>query len=121
MNLSYGEVKTPPLIKSRTQAIAIDGDGNEDEDTDCSSDEDSDGGNDEEITAHDRLVRKNRGRTAKLLQQRITMKCAGLWRTIILSSMSKTLYPYSQSIRKLNLGDLEDLLTDPSFGAVASK
>lgn len=82
-------------------AIAIDGDGDEDEDTDFGSDEDTDGGIDEEITAHDKLVRKNHGRKTKFSQERITIKCAGLWRTIILSSLGKILYPHSQHIRKL--------------------
>lgn len=38
-------------------------------------------------------------------------RCARLWRTIILSSLGKTLYPYSQYIRTLNLQDLKELLT----------
>lgn len=35
------------------------------------------------------------------------LKRAGLWRTIILSSIGKTLYPYSQYIWTLNLQHLE--------------
>ncbi|MCJ1266352.1 hypothetical protein MMC22_006235 [Lobaria immixta] len=40
---------------------------------------------------------------------------AVLWRTIILSSQGKTLYPYAQYIRTLDLRDLELLLTDIWF------
>lgn len=46
----------------------------------------------------------------KSSEKRIMMKCAGLWRTIILSSLGKTLYPYSQYLRTLNLQDLAELL-----------
>jgi hypothetical protein len=40
-----------------------------------------------------------------------------MWRTIILSSMGKTLFPYSKYIRTLRVQDLEDLLDpqDPGF------
>lgn len=34
------------------------------------------------------------------------------WRTIVLSSLGKTLYPYSQYIRMLDLGDLKSLLRE---------
>ena len=40
---------------------------------------------------------------------------AVLWRTIILSSLGETLYPYAQYIRTLDLRDLELLLTDIRF------
>lgn len=45
----------------------------------------------------------------------ICIKWAGLWRSLILSSLNKTLYPYSHYIRTLNLRDLEELLSDPKF------
>lgn len=40
---------------------------------------------------------------------------AGLWRTMILSSLNKTAYPYCQYIRTLDLRDLRELLEDPEF------
>lgn len=49
------------------------------------------------------------------------MKCIGLWRTIILSSLGMTMYPYSQYMRALSLRDLEDLFTDPKFGPGISR
>lgn len=48
-------------------------------------------------------------------QERIIGKWAGLWRTITLSSLGKTLLPYSRYIRTLNLRDLEQLLQDRKF------
>ena len=73
------------------------------------------GGSDEELP-HDKSCRVSYA--IKMSQEeRIVMKWAGLWRTIILSSLGKTLYPYSQYIRTLNLQDLEELLTDSNFKA----
>ncbi|MCJ1267871.1 hypothetical protein MMC22_007757 [Lobaria immixta] len=54
-------------------------------------------------------------------EERICMQSAGFWRTIILSSLGKTLFPYSQYIRRLNLGNLEELLTDSNFPARISE
>ena len=57
----------------------------------------------------------------KVQQQRkhdILVKRTGMWRAIILSSMGKTLFPYSKFIRTLRLQDLEellDLLADPKL------
>ena len=48
-------------------------------------------------------------------QERVTMKWATMWRSIVLSSMGKTLLPYSQYIRTLNLNDIYDLLSDSKF------
>lgn len=73
----------------------------------------------EEMPAHEklgimsvatRLAQKRRMvmRTSK--GERDVEKWVHLWRTIILSSLGKTLYPYSQYLRKLNLRDLELLL-----------
>ena len=45
----------------------------------------------------------------------ITMKWASMWRSIILSSLGKTLLPYSQYIRVLRVGNLHDLLSDSKF------
>ena len=47
--------------------------------------------------------------------ERITMKWAKMWRSIILSSLGKTLFPYSQYIRVLRFGNLYELLTDGKF------
>lgn len=64
-----------------------------------------------------RLEPKNwMSRTELLLEDRIK-KWAGLWRTIILSSLGKTLYPYSQYIRTLHLVKLEELLENSKFEA----
>lgn len=43
-------------------------------------------------------------------QERIRIKWAALWRSILLSSLEKTLFPYSQFIRVLRLEDLQELL-----------
>lgn len=66
---------------------------------------------DEEYPAHKRFLRINH-RANKLSEDQNLSKFVGLWRTIILSSLNKTLYPYSQYIRALNLRDLNLLLTD---------
>lgn len=47
--------------------------------------------------------------------KKIIMKWAGLWRTIILSSLGRTLYPYCQSIRTLDLDNLRTLIIDTKF------
>jgi len=54
-------------------------------------------------------------------KEQLTMQWAGLWRTIILSSLGKTLFPYSRYVRRLNLQDLEELLQDRSFRDTISK
>lgn len=72
-------------------------------------DEESD--SDEEYPAQERFLRINR-RANRLSEDRTLSKFVGLWRTIILSSLNKTLYPYSRYIRALNLRDLNLLLTD---------
>ncbi|KAL8821417.1 MAG: hypothetical protein Q9223_000520 [Gallowayella weberi] len=51
----------------------------------------------------------------------MTMRWAQLWRTIILSALGKTLFPYARYIRTLNLEDLEELLQDPKFKNQVSK
>ena len=48
-------------------------------------------------------------------KEQLTMQWAGLWRTIVLSSLGKTLFPYSKYVRRLNLQDLEELLQDNKF------
>ena len=66
--------------------------------------------NDEiEISADEKTSTRRR---AQVFEKRVSM-----WKTIILSSMGKTLFPYSKYIRTLRVQDLEDLLEpqDPSF------
>ena len=47
--------------------------------------------------------------TSRLRQEEVmSMRWAQLWRTIILSSLEKTLFPYCRYIRTLNLEDLEE-------------
>lgn len=73
---------------------------------------------DEEVLAQERLGSLN---PMKLPNNEQTfMKCARLWRTIVLSSLGKTLYPYSRYIRTLNLRDLEKLLIKSELGAASS-
>ena len=73
------------------------------------------GGSDEvEISGQDR---QNRSlyEAKKQQEERIFAQWACLWRTMVLSSMGKTLYPYCRYIRTLNLNDLEELLKDSRF------
>ncbi|KAI9655023.1 MAG: hypothetical protein M1831_004983 [Alyxoria varia] len=48
-------------------------------------------------------------------QELITQRWAITWRSIILSAMGKTLYPYCNYLRALDLRDLNELLEDPKF------
>lgn len=74
----------------------------------------------DEIPTHVGPDRTHSGYTTELLNERIT-KCAALWRTIILSSLGKTLYPYCQYIRTLNLKQLEGMLIESEVRAGTSK
>ena len=56
-----------------------------------------------------------------LRQERVLSKWANMWKTIVLSSLKKTLFPYSMFIRTLRLQDLEDLLQDFKFQENLSK
>ena len=50
---------------------------------------------------------------------RTVRKWALLWRSMVLSSMGKTLFPYCRYIRALDLRDLNHLLDDDKFkGAI---
>lgn len=98
-----------------------DSDSDSDEDTNGGSDEDANGGTDDEIAAHDRLSGINDRDAMSLSTERIVGRCAGLWLTITLSSLGKTLYSYSQYIRTLNLRELEELLRASRFRAKSSK
>lgn len=62
-----------------------------------------------------RFARRSFSKTSPQ-DERVFEKWATLWRLIILSSLGKTLYPYSQYIRTLNLGDLKQLITDSEYG-----
>lgn len=46
--------------------------------------------------------------------KRIT-KWARMWRSIIMSSLGKTMFPYAQFVRNLRLGDLQELLEEGKF------
>ena len=54
-------------------------------------------------------------------QEQIVRKWAGLWRTLILASLGKTLFPYSRHLRTLNLQDLGELFQEPKFRAKVSR
>ena len=73
---------------------------------------------DQQIPAFGKLGRIHNAHVMKLSRQQVFVKCAGLWRTIVLSSLGQPLYPYSQYIRTLNLRDLEELL--PHFQIIAT-
>lgn len=92
---SLGEVQTRWLTESSTQGVAppVDEDDNQD------------------IAQ----VRSTHTLATGLSNKQLLMKCARLWRTIIHSSLGLTSYPYSQYIRTLNLGDLENMLAHEEF------
>ena len=48
-------------------------------------------------------------------KEQLTIQWAGLWKALMLSSIDKTLFPYSKYVRRLNLQDLEALLEDRTF------
>lgn len=48
-------------------------------------------------------------------QELVVQRWSILWRSIILSAMNKTFFPYCQHIRVLNLGDFQNLLEDERF------
>ena len=60
------------------------------------------------------------GESIKSAEQ-MSYKWALLWRTIILSSHGKTLYPYCRYVRTLSLEDLRDMLEDPRCRGEANK
>lgn len=49
-------------------------------------------------------------------QELLVQRWSILWRSICLSSMDKTMYPYHQYLRSLDLRDLENMLDDDKFG-----
>ena len=48
-------------------------------------------------------------------REQLIGKWASMWRSLILSSLGKTLFPYSKYVRTLSLQDLEYLLQDTRF------
>ena len=68
-----------------------------------------------EISANEKTSLKRR---ARVFEKRVSM-----WKTIVLSSMGKTSFPYSKYIRTLRVQDLEDLLDpqEPSFRDTISR
>lgn len=50
------------------------------------------------------------------LHEKNLMKSSVRWRTIILSSLGRTIFPYSHYIRTFDLGKLQQLLSDFEFG-----
>lgn len=89
------------------------------------------GGSDEKILAYHelgkmdyasrRFAQEERVTRSQLSKEKYFKKWRSLWRTIILSSLGKTQYPYSQYIQTLQLQDLEKLLTDVEFNARISQ
>ena len=75
------------------------------------------GSDEDQITTQDKTTYAAKERQ----QERLIEKWAGLWRTLILSSLRKTLYPYSNYIRALNLQDLAELLQDGRFRTKVSE
>lgn len=72
------------------------------------------------VPIHDEVGKGKYG--AKLTEElRIFNKWVGLWRTIILSSLGRTFYPYSSYMRTLNLRDLEEMFMDFRFGAATCR
>ena len=69
------------------------------------------GGSDEvEVGRPNTLIAITRSQLKKMMS-----KWVGLWRSMILSSLDQTAYPYSQYIRALNFSDLIALLDDDKF------
>lgn len=53
--------------------------------------------------------------------ERKTRKWALLWRSMVLSSLAKTLFPYCRYIKELDLRDLEYLFDDMKFKGAIEK
>jgi len=67
-----------------------------------------------ELSRHGRAEATNLGDRAAQ-QEQIVRKWSQLWRSIILSSLNKTVFPYCRYIRALNFRDLRYLLEDSKF------
>lgn len=78
------------------------------------------GGDEIEDPIHDKSNKPDYETTLKS-QQQIILKWASMWRSIILSSLGKTLFNYSQYVRTLHFQDLQYLLEDAKFGGKVGK
>lgn len=58
----------------------------------------------------DEIEEAAQGKTQQQNKAEILTKRISMWKAIILSSMGRSLFPYSKYIRTLRLQDLEDLL-----------
>lgn len=54
-------------------------------------------------------------------QELVVQRWSILWRTITLSSLGHTLYPYCRYLKVLDLRDLADLLDDDKFRGKVAK
>ena len=71
----------------------------------------------------DEIEEAAQGKSQQQSKDEILVKRTCMWRAIILSSIGKTLFPYSKFIRTLRLQDLEDLLdllADPKLKDVSA-
>lgn len=121
MSSRHHELINLGLMDSSIQHVVPDTNGGSSKGAESGSDNDSESSSDGEIPARGRLRGINHDRTGRPAQRRFIMKHAGLWRSMLLSTLGKTLYPYCQHIRILNLRDLKKLLTDRNFGSRISK
>ena len=72
--------------------------------------------------SYDRAVKLGSSEGLSLAEQELNVqKWSILWRSIILSALGKTLYPYCRHLRMLDLRDLGDLLEDDKFRGNISK
>lgn len=112
-------------MDSSIQHVVPDTNGDSSKDADSGSDDDSDHSSDEEIPVHGGwrgiLRGITHGRAGRPAQKRVVMKHAGLWRSLILSTLDKTFYPYCHYIRTLNFHYLEKLLKDRNFRSKTRK
>jgi hypothetical protein len=71
---------------------------------------------------HDTPVKEGGGEGISIAEQELNVqKWSILWRTIALSAMDKTIYPYCKYLRMLDLRDLGSLLEDDKFRGKTSK
>ncbi len=71
----------------------------------------------------DEIEEAAQGKPQQQSKNEILLKRVGMWKAIVLSSIGKTLFPYSKYIRTLRLQDLEDLLDllgDPKLQHVSA-
>ena len=71
----------------------------------------------------DELEEAAQGQTQQQSKYDILLKRTSMWRAIVLSSLGKTMFPYSKFIRTLRLQDLEDLLdllADPKLKSLSA-